>query len=190
MHREKYQFREKKYALVVWTVLILGLLGISFGGVRAYLFLSAQNQVTNTFSVDGHPEVTIGDGYSVAVRADYPVYLRAAVVLNWKTADDRLLAVVPSGYTLETQWIYHNGFYYYPEPVYSTDQDIPPVIDSLTAPGVGQAGYQAGCTLIADVAVQAVQAVGSTDSGDIPAVRDAWGVQPESLLPVQPPETP
>ena len=190
MYRGKYQLRRKKYTPVVWIVLILGLLGISFGGVRAYLFLSAQEQVTNTFSVDDHPEVTVGEGYSVAVNANYPVYLRAAVVLNWKTANDKLLAVVPSGYTLETQWIYHDGFYYYPAPVYPTDQDIPPVIDSLTAPGEGQAGYQADCLLIADVAVQAVQAVGSTDSGDIPAVRDAWGVQPESLLPAQPPETP
>lgn len=170
-HREK-----RKYAAVRWPVVLLLLLGLLAGGVSAYLLLSAEEPVTNSFSTDAHPVITV-NGYRVTVdSANYPVYLRAAVVVNWKTADGGVLAVVPTGYDLDIsdEWKLHDGFYYYPDPVWPGDV-LPPVIESLTAPAQGQPGFQADCTLAAELSVQAVQAVGSADDGKT-AAEDAWDI--------------
>lgn len=177
MYRGKYQTPRKKYPPVFWIMLILALLGATFGGVSAYLSHSTQTPVTNSFSTDAHPVITV-DGYFVTVQSsNYPVYLRAAVVPNWVTESGNYLAAVPVNYDLVIAdgWDYRDdGFYYYHQPVYPNPSQPIPVIKSLTPPSEGNAGYQAGCRLVADLSVQAVQAVGYTDDGKI-AVEDAWG---------------
>lgn len=182
MRHGKFLAKRKYFPIVLWGLLILAILGMSFGGVRAYLSASADS-VSNSFSVDVHPTITVSDEYKVTVsNTDYAVYLRAAVVVNWKsTSSDNLLAAMPMGntdYTLEAgeNWFKHtDGFYYYRTAVQSTFTTTPVV--TLMA-NTTQTGY----SLVANVAVQAIQAVGTTD-GDNPidAVQDAWGISASQI---------
>ena len=135
MRHGKFQAPRRRISPAIWVVLILAVLGISIGGVRAYLSHSA-GTVNNQFDADTNPTVTVDD-YSVTVTADYAVYLRAAIVINWKSGSGKLLAVQPEGYslTLGNNWVKHtDGFYYYRKAVTEGDE-IPPVIQTVAPPG-------------------------------------------------------
>ena len=170
MRHGKFQSPRRKISPALWVVLILAVLGMSFGGVRAYLSHSG-GQVSNEFTTDNHPVITVRDDYSVTVTADYAVYLRAAVVVNWDNSNtDTILAAKSGEYTLTpgTGWIRHGDFYYYKQAV-TNGQSTTPVV-SLSE------STKTGYTLVADVAVQAIQALGTTDTDDKPAVTAAWGI--------------
>ena len=171
MRHGKYQKRTISPA--IWIVLILAVLGMSFGGARAYLS-HAGGEVENSFTTEVHPTITVSDDYKVTVsNTNYAVYLRAAVVVNWKSeGTGNLLAALPAAgtdYTVGSDWVKQGGFYYYKQAV--TNGEINSPVVSLTA------STKDGYTLIADVAVQAIQAVGQTDSDSpVDAVFDAWGI--------------
>ena len=172
---------------ILRVILILALLTVSVGGVRAYL-LHSDEVVSNSFVVDSHPSITVNTDYRVTIsNTAYPVYLRAAVVVNWKDAEGHILATVPTGYKLtpgkDTQtgaaWVQHSdGFYYYNKAVNSEEETLP-VIAPLT-------GIQDNYTLVADVAVQAIQAVGTTDADGKDAVFDAWGISGSQITALTP----
>lgn len=177
MRHGKFQAPRRRISPAIWVVLILAVLGISIGGVRAYLSHSG-GQVSNEFTTDNHPMITVRDDYSVTVTADYAVYLRAAVVVNWKSGSGKLLAVQPEGYslTLGNNWVKHSdGFFYYRKAVNNGDE-IPPVIQTVAPPGEDSQYYKEDYTLAANVAVQAIQALGTTDTDDKPAVTAAWDI--------------
>ena len=177
MRRGKYQKAYRRISPATWIILILALLSLSFGGVRAYLSISG-GSVTNTFDTDNNPVISVLDDYTVTVTADYAVYLRAAVVPNWKsTTNNNLLAAIPAkgtDYTVGKDWVFHNGFYYYTQPVTKAQPTTTAIVTSI-------ANTKEGYTLTMDVAVQAIQAIGTTDTGDMKAVLNAWGVDPSTL---------
>ena len=172
MSRGKFQTRRRRMFPVFWILLILALMGTAFGGVWAYLSLSAE-PVSNTFAPDTDPVVSVDGGYQVTVsNTQYAVYLRAAVVVNWKSTDNGSVIfskpVEGVDYKVNGDWSKLDGdFYYYKEAVTNGTIDAP--IVTLT-------GIKTGYTLVADVAVQAVQAIGQTDDGTKSAVEDAWGI--------------
>ena len=96
MRRGKFHKRKNRFPAVLLAVLILAVMGASFGGVRAYLSHSG-GEVNNSFTTEKHPTIAVSDDYEVTVsNTDYAVYLRAAVVVNWKsTTNNNLLAAVP-----------------------------------------------------------------------------------------------
>ena len=177
MRHRKYQKRIMTPA--VWILLILAVLAVSFGGVRAYLSHSG-GQVSNEFTTDNHPTITVGDDYSVTVAADYAVYLRAAVVVNWdNNSSDTILAAKSGDYALSINsqdWYQHtDGFYYYKQAVTKEKPTTSQLITDVS-------GAKAGYTLKVDVAVQAIQAVGQTDDDSpVDAVSDAWGIPAEAI---------
>ena len=177
MRRGKYQAPRRKFSPALWIVLILAVLSMSFGGARAYLSHSG-GQVTNAFATDDKPVISVDSAYKVTVTANYAVYLRAAVVPNWKsTTNNNLLAAIPAkgtDYTIGSDWFFHDGFYYYTQLVTKTQPTTTAIVTSIT-------GTKEGYTLTMDVAVQAIQAIGTTDSGDTKAVVAAWGVDPSTL---------
>lgn len=174
MSRGKYQSPKRKLAPALMVILIFAALVLPFGGVWAYLLHSA-GSVSNSFTVDVNPTISVDDTYKVTVsNTQYPVYLRAAVVVSWKsTTGGKLLAAMPvegADYQVNTSWEKRDGsFYYYTE-----------VVDNGTIdePLVTLSGSKDGYTLVADIAVQAVQAIGTVDDATTPAVQDAWGVTP------------
>ena len=169
MRHGKYQ--KRTISPVVWIVLILAVLGMSFSGARAYLSHSG-GTVTNSFTTEVHPTISVDEYYKVTVsNTEYAVYLRAAVVVNWDNdASSTVLPAKSGEYTLAPGpgWVLHGDFYYYNQAVTN---------GTIDAPVVTVSGAKSGYTLKVDVAVQAIQAVGQTD-GDSPvdAVFDAWGI--------------
>ena len=165
------KYQKRTISPVIWIVLILAVLGMSFGGARAYLSHTG-GEVENSFTTEVHPTITVSDDYKVTVsNTNYAVYLRAAVVVNWDNNNtDTVLAAKSGEYTLTSGdgWVLHGDFYYYNQAV--TD-------GTIGTPVITASGAKDGYTLKVDVAVQAIQAVGQTD-GDSPvdAVFDAWGI--------------
>ena len=178
MRHGKYQKRIMTPA--VWILLILAVLAVSFGGVRAYLSHSG-GQVENSFTTEVHPTLTVDNDYRVTVsNTDYAVYLRAAVVVNWdNNSSDTILAAKSGDYALSINsqdWYQHtDGFYYYKQAVTKGNPTTSQLI-------TGVSGAKAGYTLKVDVAVQAIQAVGQTDADSpVDAVFDAWRITAEEI---------
>lgn len=168
---------------VLIPVLVLFLMA---GSVMAYLSASS-DAVRNTLQTDQPPEPAINvelDGSTktnVTVNAGnpgYAVYVRAAVVVTWKNENGEVLAAAPVAgvdYTVNygTDWLLDgDGFYYYKTPVANAGvtsalvKSFEPVADR--APD----GYALNVEIIA----QTIQALGTTDEGNVPAVTDAWDV--------------
>lgn len=175
MSRGKYQSKPK--GLPILTVVLIALLAVAVisGGTVAYLAQSAASPMTNTFQTTPNPTLTVNDNYSVSVSTGddnrkYEVYLRAVVVPNWKSGDN-VIAVSPDEFTVAagTDWFLHSdGFYYYKKSI----------SNGTTGPICAVSGDNPGSyTLSMDIAVQAIQALGTTDgTPEKSAVLDAWGI--------------
>ncbi len=177
------------------TVSILAALLIllcSVGTVFAYLKADV-GSVQNSFSAAKDPSPTIKEeafdkkikkNVSVDVGTPgYSVYVRAAIVVTWKDENGNVLADVPvlgEDYSMsvdETAWFEHNGFYYHKAAVISTDVEG----SSKTAVLINEAACikdapQDGYYLSVEIISQTIQALGTTDDDNTPAVTDAWGV--------------
>lgn len=174
MRHNQSQNPRRKASPALWGILLLAALGMSFGGTKAYLSYSA-GPVPNRFTADVHPTISVSDDYKVTVsNTAYGVYLRAAVVVNWKSTDgNSILAAMPkegTDYTVDGAWEkLDENFYYYNQVVTN---------GTIDAPIVTLSGTKSGYTLVANIAVQAVQAVGQTDEDDPQdAVFNAWNIQ-------------
>ena len=180
MRRGKFQKRKNRFPAVLLAVLILAVMGASFGGVRAYLSHSG-GEVNNSFTTEKHPTLTVDNDYRVTVsNTDYAVYLRAAMVVNWdNNSSDTILAAKSGDYALSINsqdWYQHtDGFYYYKQAVTKEKNTTSPLITSIS-------GDKTGYTLKVDVAVQAIQAVGQTDGNNpVDAVHAAWGITADAI---------
>ena len=173
MRRGKYQAPRRKLPVTFWIILLVAVIGTSIGGTRAYLSHSA-GSVTTTFVQNADPKITVNTNYSITVEANYDVYLRAAVVPSWKNGNN-IIAALPSSFTIQAgqDWFLHSdGFYYYVKPIKTGETS-----SICTVSGENPSNY----TLSVDIAVQAIQAVGTIDNGDTKAVVAAWGVDPRTL---------
>lgn len=163
-----------------WVVLIVVILGLSFGGVSAYLTWSSDG-LENQFVTAEHPEISVNKDYCISVpNPGYAVFLRAAVVVNWEnTQTNTIISDIPKAgtdYNLtldDTLWEKGNdGFYYYKNRIIcgsNASFTTQPVvsIEEVTQ----KAGYRLKVTVLA----QTIQAVGTTDADDtVTAVQDAW----------------
>lgn len=157
------------------------------GGVVAWLSASTA-PVKNTFTADAAVNPTISEEFDETIKKNvkvnvgntgYAVYVRAAVVVTWKDAENgNVLGTVPvenTDYTIRyntTDWFYEGGFWYYRLPV-NTGGTTRNLIDECVPVNVQTpVGYGLNVEIIA----QTIQALGTTDDGNIPAVEDAWKV--------------
>ena len=182
MSRGKYQNKRKPFPILPVVLIALLVVALTSGGAVAYLARSGNDPVTNSFVKTPNPSITVdNDDYSVTVNTgnadhQYAVYLRAAVVPNWKNGNN-VIAVSPDKFTVTkgTDWFLHSdGFYYYTKPISNgTTSPIYTAIETTSNPGG---------MLEVDIAVQAIQALGTTDeTPEILAVLDAWGIPIQSI---------
>ena len=147
--------------------------------VIAY-YVRSTGDVTNTFSPAVAIDPTIAEGNSnIKINVgetNYPVYVRAAIVITWLDEDGNTIFGYNGIYDLElnlTQngWVKHGDYYYFKTPVKSGGQTD--VLINTCTPTENPDEY----TLNVDVIAQTIQAVGNTDAnGEIPAYQDAWGL--------------
>lgn len=186
-------------------MLLLGGILSALLAVSVLAYLSASTgSVTNTFTPAGETDPTIQETFedniktNVAVNVGdpgYAVYVRAAIVVNWEKDDSEntFLATAPvagTDYTIslntetDDPWfLVSGGFYYHKAMVHSGDTKILinscKLKDGVSAPE----GYHLDVQIIA----QTIQALGTTDVGDTPAVTDAWGITVSNGQLVPPP---
>ncbi len=127
---------------------------------------------------------SIADNLFVSVGdIGYPVYVRAAIVITWEDPSGAVYGQLPAegqDYAISLNvgadggwFLGSDGFYYHKARVPSSGQSAP-LIYSLTP--LDNAATPQGYTLHVQLVSQSIQAIGTTDANDIPAVQDAWKV--------------
>jgi len=169
---------EKKHSLNKLQLLILSLLvvtTVTVGGTVAYLTTKTA-PVTNTFTpskVTG--EVTeefdgiVKKNIQVGNTGDIAVYVRVKLVTYRVNEIDEHIggnATIP-GFTLGTDWVEHNGYYYYTVPV-----DPGKNTSSLNSTDITLQKYDDadGGKQVIEVMAEMIQSVPTN------AVEEAWGV--------------
>ena len=182
------QSKRKRILPVILAVLFV--IAVTVATVYAYLKTSTDPAVKNTFSAAQDPEATITESFDpntekkdVAVKVGktgYSVYVRAAIVVTWKNAENGdVLATKPVAgvdYTItlnDSDWFEKDGFYYHIAAVPSEGTTANLIISCEPIAGKAPAGYGLNVEIVA----QTIQSAGTTDTGDTPAVTDAWGVK-------------
>lgn len=188
------------------TVIIVACIALvmAIGTIAVFAYLSGKSgPVTNTLNADTDPSPAIVETFDGTVKKDvkvnvgkndYTVYVRAAIVVNWVDANGNVLADAPvsnlqnednydyildlnlaTGNPAANQWSFGSpdGFYYYSSPVPSEGSTEVLIKSVKVNP---DATVPEGYTLSVEIVAQTIQAIGTTDTGDTPAVVDAWGV--------------
>ena len=170
---------EKNRKTILLTVIaILSAVSIlSVGPSYAYLKAEA-DPAKNTLTADVSVNPTVTDNQINVGATDYSVYVRAAVVINWKNGNS-VHSVKPTetaDYTLTVNenWTQKDdGFYLYGVAVPSGTPISVPVTVTAKAKSVPP---EEGYTLSVDFLVQTIQSAGTTDGTDsgVKAIKDAW----------------
>ena len=121
-------------------------------------------------------EVRVEDGRAVVGDIGYSVFVRAAVVVNWKDADGNILAKnaeYSKDYTFgsDSGWFKADDGYYYYENAVESGGETSSLASGFTTLSQAPEGY----TLSVDLSAEVIQMAGSTDDDDTPTVTDVWG---------------
>ena len=185
--------KKQKWRAVILT--LLAVVVIPLGAVFAYL--SATKQEGNIFSpgletkpvfTDNVDENIIRDVKVNVGNPGYPVYVRVAIIATWRSEEGNVHWQKPTSdnYDMhidETNWFYNaqDGFYYLKNMQLSgeTHSLITLYYQTGSAPADGY-------SLHIELAAQTIQALGTTDDGDTPAVTSTWNIQVSNGLLVDP----
>lgn len=154
-------------------------------GVLAYLNVNS-GPVSNAFTPASDTDPTVDEVFDEETKSNvkvdvgdpgYAVFVRAAIIVTWKNSAGNVLAnnpVVGVDYSMDlntADWFEKDGFYYHVSPVNSgnTSTLIETAKPLKNAP---ESDYYLSVEIIS----QTIQALGTTDIGNIPAVTDAWGI--------------
>lgn len=168
-------------------ILLTALVIVSIPLTIAY-FKADANNVNNSFtpaeSIMPTVEETFENGEKKNVfikvgNPGYPVYVRAEIIFNWIDENGNVYCIKPAinqDYEIDLNdddWNLSDGFYYYNKSVASGGQTTNLINscklkDKVVAPE--------GFTFDVEIIAQTIQAVGTTDDTDYPAIEDAWGV--------------
>ncbi len=185
----------KRSIALVASVLVVVLSVIT---VAAYLFINL-GPLTNNFQAAVAQDPEVNNDYTIKVpNKGYAVYVRAAIVVNWQYKDGegnvKVLGDVPvlgTDYTLttnSTEWFKGSDGFYYLKSMIIPPEGTEPVNTSVLIEEFkklkGSIMYDDADLddikdeyfLNIDVISQTIQALGTTDAGDVPAVVDAWHV--------------
>ena len=189
--REMPREHRNHKGLTALVALVL-ILCCAVGGTVAWLTTST-GPVTNTFTptkvettIDEEFEDGVKKDVKVKNEGDIPVYMRAAIIINWANADGNVYpkTVDDNDYQLSiaSGWTYRHadGFYYYtggdPKGVVPAGGEKKLIDTCMPLVAAPADGYDLQVTILAE----AIQADGKTSSGT-KAVQDAWGVDPTTL---------
>lgn len=180
-----------KHRPLICTIVLAAVLCVvaSVGAFAKYIQsqqLSSNFTIVTSSSAGISDDEILNDGLrKLSLKAyDYPVYTRAAVSVNWQSDDNTISAsaqqpVEGDDYTLEFDngWVLNDdGYYYYTKPVSGSTDEISFIKKLSDNDSTGE-----DSNMVVSVAVEVIQAVGTTDGNNKTIVEDAWGVQPENV---------
>ena len=125
---------------VAFLVLTVVLSVAAVGSTLAYIIVKT-NSLENQFTPPNIDIEIAGD--EIANRGDIPVYVRAAIVVNWVDAEGNILSATPEleELTLGEGWKKgSDGFYYYTSAL-AVGTTAPKLIASITPPTSTPDGY-------------------------------------------------
>ena len=170
-HGRRLGFGRQVLLLAALAVIAMGVVG----GTVAYLVTNT-TPVVNTFTpgvvsceIDETFDGTTKSNVYVTNTGNTNAYIRAAIIVTWKDAAGNIAATVPAkgtDYTLElneTDWVEHDGYYYYKGSVAPNAQTENLIIICTAKNSYGD------YTLSVEILADAIQS--SPDS----AVTQAWG---------------
>lgn len=170
-HGRRLGFGRQVLLLAAIVVIAMGVVG----GTVAYL-VTKTDPVVNTFTpgvvsceIDETFDGTTKSNVYVTNTGNTNAYIRAAIIVTWKDAAGNIAATVPAkgtDYTLElneTDWVEHDGYYYYKGSVAPNAQTEKLITTCTDLRSNGD------YTLCVEILADAIQS--SPDS----AVTQAWG---------------
>lgn len=170
----------KSRKLLPGLVILVLVLALAVGGVYSYMFARTEDaanvltpaavscKVNETFEDNKKSSITVQNTGKV------DAYLRVRLVTYWVNDAGEIVAK-PSEkltVTLTDNWLADtdNDTYYYQHPVKPDESTDNLLKDAITL--ISEGGYNQ----VIEVFAEAIQAEGTTDVGNVPAVTDAWGV--------------
>lgn len=177
--------KKQRMPMASWLIALLAAASLTTGTVAAYLAV-ASNYIENTFSAENQVDPSVAETFSGTKKENvyvqvgdpgYAVYVRAAIVVTWKNSDDKVWSAAPQpeeySLTIGEGWEKGtDGFYYHLAPVQSGGSTKVLITECSPIDQAPESGY----TLSVEIMAQTIQALGTTDDGEIPAVQDAWDV--------------
>ena len=179
---------------MIALIAVIVILAAAAGGTIAYLTTgtgTAENAFTFA-TVTGEIDETVDENYKKSIKAvntsEVPVYARINLV-SYKTDSEGNQAageasIDMDGAQLNPDWVLNeaDGYYYCTEPIAAGESSDLLAGDEVH-PGIKLESYEDGTVQAIDVLAQFIQADGTIDrgEGEIKAVVDAWGVDPETL---------
>lgn len=165
--------RQKRKNL--WTMLLLCVLVcLCIPGVYAYMV--TRSQVVESSMTQGVVECVVQDNQTINVRENVKAYVRSTVVVNYENDQNEIRGIAPVAgvdysISVSDSWQMLDGvYYYYMDPVApNTVLASPFAITPITS-------APEGFHLSVKVLAEAIQSSGTTDSGNVAAVTDAWGI--------------
>ena len=190
----------KKVAPLIISIVVLLMVAAVAVPTLAYYLRSVDNPIEQDYTPAEpyNPSIKLtADNNSirnvsieVPNNEGYPFYVRVALVVTWQAKVGSEVVVhsqMPSlngDYTYASagrNWQSVNGFWYYTPAVEGNGKVEPIKIDFISNLTLTQNPFipyvdSEKCHLNVEIIVQTIQAIGSTDNGDIPAWQDAWGL--------------
>lgn len=177
--------KKQRMPMASWLIALLAAASLTTGTVAAYLAV-ASNHIKNTFSAEDQVDPSVAETFSGTKKENvyvqvgdpgYAVYVRAAIVVTWKNSGDQVWSAAPQpgeySLTIGEGWEKGtDGFYYHLAPVQSGGSTAVLIKECSPIDQAPESGY----TLSVEIMTQTIQALGTKDDGEIPAVQDAWGV--------------
>ena len=145
---------------VAFLVLTLVLAVAAVGSTLAYIIVKT-NSLENQFTPPNVDIVIVGDGIEntgdvIENTGDVPVYVRAAIVMNWVDENGNILSTAPvlDDMTFNEGWVRgSDGFYYYTSALHP-NEEANELIKNAKAPTNVPAGYKLRIQVLAS-AIQA-----------------------------------
>ena len=177
--------------LIIITAIVL-VLSLTLVGTVFAILHGKSNTVTNNLKPDADDSPSITETFDNIIKKNvkvkvnngtedlgYSVYVRAAIVATWQK-DGEVLSTLPvagTDYSItidNTNWLKIGDYFYHKAPVANGSETE--VLISECKQLVTKDGY----TLHVEILAQTIQAEGTTDEGNIPAVQEAWKVTIDS----------
>lgn len=174
--------KRRNSILLAICAAVLILAGMFIGVYARYIRNSGDVKNTFDYAVSINP--TVQDDKSILVGdTEYPVYVRAAIVVTWQNSEGIVYFTKPvenSDYTLTlgADWTKGTDGYYYYKPAVSSGGQTGSLISSFRQTGETPVEDYA---LNVEIIAQTVQAVGYTDDDTKQAYQDAWGISYGSI---------